>query len=240
MRTALLVAVLLSATAKAAEPRELLMFAAASTSNAVTEVVGAFEAKNPGVKVRTSFAGTNELLRQLQAGAKADLFLSADEASITRVKSHRQTVPLFSNALVVVVHSASTRTALVPDELPAMKRIAIADPLSVPAGKYAKAWLVAVGLWTELESKLIPSLDVRAALAAAEAGRVDAAIVYATDAASSKKVREVYRVPKEAAAVPIAYGLAQLGGSKDAALLYDFVKGADAAAVFARHGFVTK
>lgn len=229
---------MISATAIARDSRELLVFAAVSTATPVTELVRAFEAKHPAVKVRTSFAGTNELLRQLQSGARADLFLSADESSIVGVKALRKKVPLFSNALVVVVPASSAREKLLPSQLLSLRRVAVADPTSVPAGRYAKAWLQSQGLWSALEPTLVPVLDVKAALAAAEAGRVDAAIVYATDSAQSRKVREVHRVP-DAQAPAIAYGLVQLRAGADAAALYDFFAGAEASAVFVRHGFKT-
>lgn len=234
MRAFSLLTMLCAFCACAAEPRELLVFAAVSTAEAVTEVTAAFEREHPGVKVRTTFAGTNELLRQLRAGAKGELFLSADEASIHAVTAVRRTL-LLSNRLVVVVPLSSNWTALVPTQLPALRRIAVADPQSVPAGRYAKAWLEQQAVWSAIQDKLVPSLDVRAALAAAEAGRVDASIVYATDAAHSKKVREVLRAGDDAG---IVYGLAQVKDSVDAAALFDFFKGPAARSAFERHGFL--
>lgn len=238
MKFVLAALLLVCAHAMAGERESLLVFAAASTSDAVSEVTAAFEAKHPGVKVVCSFAGTNELVRQIKAGATADVVLAAEDAALKGLGASRLNEQLLSNTLVVVVPAASKRRELHPKELQALDRIAIADPLSVPAGKYAKAWLVQQGLWRDLEKRLIPALDVRAALAAAEAGRVDAAIVYATDAARSKKVREVWRVPREEGP-RIAYALGQRRGSKEAAALYDFFESEQAAEIFRRHGFLT-
>lgn len=234
----LAVALLCLGFTAAAQERDLLVFAAASTAEAVTEVTHRFEAGHRGAAVRTSFAGTNELVRQLQAGAKGDVLLSADDEAPARVRA-REHVALLSNTLVVVVPVASKLTALTPRELPSLRRIAVADPLSVPAGRYAQRWLERQALWGAVQDRLIPSLDVRAALAAAESGRVDAAVVYATDAARSQKVREVLRVRAEDAP-PIIYSLALVSQRADARALYRFMKGPEAAAVFRRHGFVVK
>jgi molybdate transport system substrate-binding protein len=229
-------AVLLSSLVATAADKSLLVFAAASTAGAVTSTSRDFQSSKH-VKVSASFAGTNELLRQLKAGAKADLFLAADEASVDALgKSALKRVALLSNELGVIVPSESPVKQLAPEELKAMKSLSLADPAGVPAGKYAKAWLEKKALWEGVAGRVIPALDARAALAAVESGRAAAGIVYATDAATSDKVRVVYRVPLSEGP-RIIYTLALLRDSPEAHGYFDYLQGDEARAVFSRLGF---
>jgi molybdate transport system substrate-binding protein len=121
-----------------------------------------------------------------------------------------------------------------------VKRLALADPAAVPAGLYAKAWLEKAGVWKELEPRVVPALDVRAALAAVEAGRVDAGIVYATDAAQSKRVRVVLTVP-EAEGPRVVYPVAALSQGKAPVVGRAFVRfltGDTTRSIFERYGFI--
>jgi molybdate transport system substrate-binding protein len=125
-------------------------------------------------------------------------------------------------------------------ELRGVKRLALADPAAVPAGLYAKAWLEKAGVWKELEPRVVPALDVRAALATVEAGRVEAGVVYATDAAASKRVRVVLTVP-EAEGPRIVYPVAALskGKAPEAGLAFvRFLQGDSARRIFERYGFL--
>jgi len=112
--------------------------------------------------------------------------------------------------------------------------LALADPEAVPVGIYARKWLEAEGVWTELKPKVVPTLDVRATLAAVESGAVEAGIVYRTDAAISKKVRVVFVVSNGPA---ITYSVAKLASSKSAQRFVDFATGEEGRAVFERRGF---
>jgi molybdate transport system substrate-binding protein len=135
---------------------------------------------------------------------------------------------------------ASKRTLAAPAELRGVKRLALADPAAVPAGVYAKAWLEKQGLWKELEARVVPALDVRAALAAVEAGRVDAGVVYATDAAQSKRVRVALAVP-EGEGPRIVYPVAALTrgkAPKGARAFVRFLQGEAARRAFERYGFI--
>jgi molybdate transport system substrate-binding protein len=126
-----------------------------------------------------------------------------------------------------------------PGDLATLGRIAVANPESVPAGVYARTWLQSLGLWERVKDKVVPTLDVRAALAAVEAGHVDAAIVYATDAAVAKRARVAYRVAPEQGP-PIVYVLAPLTTSTKAGArtLVRFLASRDAASTFEHFGFV--
>ncbi len=145
---------------------------------------------------------------------------------------------LLSNRLVVVVPAASKLSLASPADLKRARRIALAEPSSVPAGIYARKWLLGLGLWAELEPLLIPTLDVRAAMAAVASENVDAGIVYSTDAALSPRVRVAYEVPK-GEGPRIVYPVAVVGtpGREAAAKLVKFLQGPFARATFSRFGF---
>jgi molybdate transport system substrate-binding protein len=227
---------------RAAGAEELLVFAAASTAEALDEIGRAFSVES-GVTVRFSFAGSNDLARQIRLGAPADVFLSADRATMAPlVEIGRVAAPraLVSNQLVVVVPRASTLRLGAPADLVRARRLALADPTAVPAGVYARAWLQSIGLWPALRDKVVPALDVRAALAAVESGAVDAGVVYRTDAAHSTRARVAFEVSRDAGP-PITYMVAAVAGARHASAVAAFVRflgGAAARAIFTRHGFI--
>lgn len=243
MRTVLL-ALLLTLAFPAHAADKVLVFAAASTTEAVQELGKAFT-KQQGSPVEFAFGASSDLARQAVAGAPADVFLSADLAKMDQVEKAGlvqagSRVELLSNRLVVVVPVDSKLKVASVAELRGVKRLALADPAAVPAGLYAKTWLEKAGVWKDLEPRVVPSLDVRAALAAVEAGRVDAAVVYATDAALSKRVRVALTVP-EAEGPRVVYPVAALSKGKASAAGLAFVKflqGEAARKVFERYGFI--
>jgi molybdate transport system substrate-binding protein len=176
----------------------LLVFAAASTSDALTALGKLYEQKH-GAHVRFSWGASGDLARQIEAGAPADLFLSADRAKVDRLERGSHIAArrdLLRNRLVVVVPRSSTLEIKGPKDLAGVKRLAIGDPVSEPAGAYAREWLEGAGAWTEVSPRVIPTLDVRAALAAVEAESVDAAVVYRTDALVARNAKTIYE-PKE-------------------------------------------
>lgn len=226
--------------------RETLVFAAASLTDALTEVGEAFTAVGGG-PVSFHFAGSNTLAHQIAAGAPADLFLSAGPGPMDLLEGQGAVVPgsvrpLLSNRLVVVVSAESNLGLQRPSDLLTVNRLALADPAAgVPAGVYARQWLEREGLWEELRQRVVPALDVRAALAAVASGNVAAGIVYATDAASSERVRVVYRVPPERAP-RIVYELAEVAGgdppeSPARSAFEPFLVGDEAGRIFTRYGF---
>ena len=155
---------------------KVLLLAAASTTEAVDEVREAFVKLHPGVTVRTSFGGSSTLARQIEAGAEADLFLSANNQWVAYL-AEKQLVArkhsLLGNRLVVVVAADSKLEIRKPDDLlqVGVRRLALADPKSVPAGIYARQSLEALGLWKELRGKVAAALDVRQALKVCRNGR---------------------------------------------------------------------
>jgi molybdate transport system substrate-binding protein len=239
-----LVSLLLLVAPPARAAEKVLVFAAASTTDALRDIGQAFT-KETGHPVEFAFGASSDLARQALAGAPADVFLSADEARMEQVEKGGLLQPgtrrdVLANRLVVVVPVASKRTLAAPAELRGVKRLALADPAAVPAGVYAKVWLEKQGLWKELEARVVPALDVRAALAAVEAGRVDAGVVYATDATQSKRVRVAFSVP-EGEGPRIVYPVAALTRGKapeGARAFVRFLQGETARRAFERYGFI--
>ena len=242
-RASLVVALVLALAAGAHAAAELLVFAAASLTDATKDVGRAWEQQG-GERVTFNFGSSSDLARQIRAGAPADVFFAADtarmdeleQAGLVRRADRRD---LLSNLLAVVVPAGSTPTLARPDDLAGVRRLALADPQTVPAGIYARTWLQSLGLWETLREKVVPALDVRAALAAVESEHVDAAIVYRTDAAVSKRVRVAFTVPREAGP-RITYAMAPLGAAphRDARALAAYLAGPEARAVYERYGFL--
>jgi molybdate transport system substrate-binding protein len=241
MKNLLRASVLLAAAATASA-QELLVFGAASLTESLQEAGKQFEAQG-GPGVAFSFASSSDLARQIEAGAPADVFFSADtlkmdsveKAGLVRKADRRE---FLSNALVVVIPSDSTATVLSAKDLEKFPRIALADPKAVPLGVYARKWLTERGLWTAIEPKIIPTLDVRASLAAVAGGDVPAGIVYSTDAAISKDVKVVYIVKD---GPPITYSVAPVATSKNPAQAAKFVAFLDSPtgrAMFEKRGFL--
>jgi molybdate transport system substrate-binding protein len=139
---------------------------------------------------------------------------------------------------VVVVPASSGLVLGAPGDLVRVRRLALGDPQAVPAGVYARTWLESAGLWGSLADRVVPTLNVRAALSAVESGNVDAGVVYRTDATLTRRVRVAFEVPREQGP-RIVYVVAPLSGTGRAAR--DFVahlRSAEAARVFEKHGFL--
>ncbi len=225
---------------------EVTLFAAASLSDALREIAAEYEAAT-GDAVRLNLAGSSALARQIQAGAPADLFFAADEAKMDALQSDGLLLPgsrrpLLSNSLVIVVHAKNGAAIASPSDLaaPAVRRIALAEPSSVPAGIYARQFLENIRIWDQVSPKLVPTANVRAALAALESGNVEAAIVYRTDVRASANAAIAYQVPPSESPA-ISYPLAILQASKQpaaAARLALHLASPPAQAIFAQHGFL--
>lgn len=219
---------------------EILVFAAASLTESLEQIGREYQAKS-GVAVRFSFGASSDLARQIAAGAPADVFFSADtakmdgleKAGLVRREDRRE---FLSNWLAVVVPADSASRAAGPRDLIRFRRIALADPAAVPAGIYAKKWLESAGVWKDLGARVVPTLDVRAALAAVESGAVGAAIVYSTDARISRKVRVLFQASGDP---PILYSVSAVARARPAAREFvAFLQGKEALALFSRAGFV--
>jgi molybdate transport system substrate-binding protein len=239
----LCVASILAARAVPADREEIAVFAAASLADALTEAGSAWTDAS-GDRAVFNFGASSDLSRQIRAGAPADVFFSADGAQMDALEreglvraSDRH--DLLSNTLVVIVPTASTANVAAPRDLTAFRTIAVADPEAVPAGVYARAWLESLRLWKELAPRVVPTLHVRAALAAVESENAEAGIVYKTDAASSKRARIAFEVAREQGP-SIRYPVARLARSTRpaASAFVAWLRSADARALFTRRGFL--
>jgi molybdate transport system substrate-binding protein len=242
LSAALVLLLAVPGSAQAPAKREILVFAAASLSDALTEAGKTYEAGGGG-KVRFNFAASNDLARQIEAGAPAAVFISANQAQIERLEKAGKVRPgdasaLLGNTLVVIEpREGKPRPVGSARDLVGFERLSLADPAAVPAGVYTRTWLEHEGVWAQIAPKVVPALDVRAALAAVAAGNLPAGVVYATDARSSDKVRVVYRVPAEATPGLRYFTAPVAPGSPAVAAFMAFLKGPKARAIFARHGF---
>ena len=202
--------------------------------------------RSAGVHLVINLAASNVLARQINAGARVDLFISADDAQMDAVA--RQLLPgtrvmLVRNQLAVAVPRASTRSIRQVSDLldTGVRRIALGDPESVPAGVYARLYLERVGLWSALRPRLVPSASVRAALASVERGAADAAFVYRTDLSAAPRARLAFVVPVDDGP-PIGYPAAVVRTGHNvsgASQVLDVLRGAEALAVFRAAGFLT-
>lgn len=241
---AILLLALLATTAAAAD---LLVFAAASLKESLDENVKIFAAKT-GHNVRVSYAGSNALAKQLESGAPADLFISADEEwmdytaqrNLLAAGTRRDVV---TNSLVLVAPVDSTaKLSIAPGFGLAAAlqggRLALANPDAVPIGKYARAALTKLGVWGDIERTVTRSDNVRASLVLVARGEAPFGIVYATDAKAEPKVRIVDTF---AAGLhpPVVYPAAIVAGRQNPAsqALLEHLSGAEARAVWTRFGF---
>jgi molybdate transport system substrate-binding protein len=223
---------------------DLQVFAAASLTDALQELAAAYQTSS-GDTIVPNFGASSTLARQIQEGAPADLFLSADEEKMDGLEKRglllagtRKSV--LSNTLVVVVPVDSTLKINAPSDITKARVLALAEPQSVPAGIYAKQYLKSQKLWDKVIDRTVPTENVRAALAAVEAGNADAGIVYKTDAGISKKVKIAYEVPR-AEGPKISYPFAVLKASRqaDAARRFlAFLESPPALEVFRKYGFL--
>lgn len=239
------IALLLLLTATALRAADLTVHAAASLTDALKELAPIYE-KASGDKLFFNFNASSALARQIQEGAPGDVFFSADEAKMDALDkagfiAAGTREDLLGNALAIVVPSDSALAIASAADLarPEIKKIAIGEPSTVPAGIYAKAYLTRLGLWDQLLPKMTPTENVRAALAAVESGNVEAGVVYKTDALISKKVKIATEAPA-AEGPKIVYPAAALKESRSPAQarkLLTFLGGGEARAVFKRYGF---
>ena len=227
---------------------EIEVFAASSLSDALKEISASYETES-GDKILLNFAASDTLATQIQAGASADIFFSADEAKMNYlefkgliVKETRK--DLLSNGLAIVVPAKSCLALTSATQLGDSKiqKIALGQPLSVPAGIYARIYLEKIGVWDKIKLRVVPFESVRATLTDVETGKVDAGIVYKTDALISKKVKVAYEVPVAEGPV-IAYPVALVKTSQHAAAaqkFLDYLATDSSLKVFEKYGFIVK
>jgi len=237
-------ATLLLQTANGAEVN---VYAAASLTDVLKEIAANYE-KQSSDKIVFNFGASSILARQIIERAPADIFFSADEAKIDILQIGGLIVndtrrDMLSNSLVIVVPNDSKLAIASPNDLlTKTQKIAIAEPRAVPAGIYTKEYLSGLGLWEKLKPKIVPTENVRAALAAVESGNVDVGFVYKTDADISKKVKIAFSVPIEKGPA-IRYPVAIVKESKNRVGAENFLRylqSDNARKLFERYGFIVK
>jgi molybdate transport system substrate-binding protein len=242
-----LAALLLALAAPLAHADKVTVYAAASLRESLEAAARAYESAS-GDKVTVSYAASNALARQIEAGAPADVFMSADTDWVDYLESRNLVAPgsrrnLLANDLVLIAPAASRLSMkLAPgvDIASALggKRIALANPAAVPAGKYAKAALTSLGAWKALEGQVAAAENVRAALVFVARGETPLGVVYRTDALAESQVRIVDAFP--AGTHPaIVYPLVKLRRSATPAAdaFAEYLASPAARAIFGRFGF---
>ncbi|MFZ7125653.1 MAG: molybdate ABC transporter substrate-binding protein [Desulfobacterales bacterium] len=234
-----------------ADSGSVTVFAAASTTNAVTEVGRIFMERNPERFV-TSFASSSTLAKQIENGAPADVFISAnrkwmDYLEEKRLVEKETRLDLLGNRIVLIVPADSpvNDVRITPDfdlaGLVADGHMSMGDPDHVPAGIYGRQALESLGVWTSVESRVARSKDVRAALALVERGEAPVGLVYATDAAISDKVRVAGIFPEDSHP-PIVYPVAVVSEKRTPATdrFMELLRSPEARSVFEKYGFTVR
>lgn len=244
-------AVAVSLTGQAMAAEKVTVFAAASLTNALQDIATQYQ-KQHGVEVVASFASSSVLARQIDQGAPADLFISADQQWMDEVVAKQSVIAstrrtLLGNDLVLIApksaaaHSVTLNAQTDWKSLLKGERLATGDPDHVPAGIYAKEALQKLGAWDTLSPVLAPASNVRAALALVERNEAPYGIVYGSDAVASQQVQVVGRFPEDSHK-PVEYPLAIVKEHQNATVeaFYRYLQGPDAAAVFKQYGFTPK
>jgi molybdate transport system substrate-binding protein len=236
-----------AALAADAPEKPVTAFAAASLTNVMDELGREFT-KAGGPPVRFSFAASSTLARQIESGAPAGLFVSADREWMDYLEQRGLIDPstrrdLLSNRLALIAPADSSVSLTIEPNFPLAAaldggRLATGDPDNVPVGRYARSALTSLGVWNDVADRLVRAEDVRTALAFVARGEAPLGIVYATDARIEKKVRLVGLFP-ESSHPPITYPMALTkAAGADAARFAEFIQGDASRAVFERYGFV--
>lgn len=227
------------------------VFAAASTTNAVTEIGGIFS-KHTHVSVRPSFASSSTLAKQIENGAPADIYISANVKWMNYLEQKQiietgSRIDLLSNRIVLIVPADSNvnRVQIAPGfdllSIVGDSRLSMGDPDHVPAGIYGKQALRRLGVWDPVERHVARSKDVRAALALVERGEAPIGLVYATDAAITEKVKVVATFP-QTSHPPIIYPVALVAGRRSPATdrFMALLRSPEARTVFEKYGFLVR
>lgn len=244
----LTVSLSIAADSAKSDPASVTVFAAASLKNALDSASASYE-KSSGNKTVISYAASSALAKQIEQGAPADIFISADLewmdylAKAKLIKDDSRAI-LLGNRLVLIAPASSTVSLKIEKDFALAGtlgggRLAVGDVKAVPAGKYAAAALQKLGVWAAIEPKLAPAENVRAALALVARGEAPLGIVYETDAAAEPKVKIVGVFPEDTHP-PIIYPIAITAATKsaDAASAFiGYLRSSDGQAAFAKQGF---
>jgi molybdate transport system substrate-binding protein len=227
------------------EKVELTVSAAASLTDALGEIRKSFEEENKNIKLIYNFGSSGTLQQQILQGAPVDLFFSASPDKFNQLteKGHineQSSIDLVTNEIVLIApDDKKNEVNSFGDLRGSAKKISIGIPESVPAGKYAKEMLETIGMWNEIEDKIVYAKDVRQVLTYVETGNVDAGIVYKTDAILSKKVN-IIASAKEGAHTPIIYPLGIVSDTtypKEAKIFYQYMQSQEALRILEKYGF---
>src|ERR1700732_5015436 len=231
-----------------AQTRDLLVFGAASLKNALDDANAQYQ-HNAGHKIVVSYGASSALAKQIENGAPADIFISADLDWMDYAAEHKLIKPetrfnLLGNKLVLIAPADSRIDLTIAPNFPLAQalgndRLAMAEPSAVPAGKYGKAALEALGVWPSVASKIAPAQDVRAALLFVSRGEAPLGIVYQTDAAADKSVKIGGAFP-ESTHPSIIYPIAVTTASTNPGAVdyIGFLKSPAARPAFEKQGFV--
>jgi len=225
---------------------DINMCVAASLKEGVTEISDAFAKKNPGVLFRSNFGASGALAKQIENGAPADLFFSANVEWMDYLKAKKfmdeKNIAIFAYNVLVFVGKPGLKVSGLND-LAKLEKIAIGSPSSVPAGEYAIGALKKAGLDKELEGKLVMAKDVRACLMYADRGEVDGAFVYKTDAEEMATTAKVLFVVPQDLYPRVTYPVGvTASGSKTpkAVAFFKFLQSDEAREILAKHGFAVR
>jgi molybdate transport system substrate-binding protein len=229
------------------QPRDVVVFAAASLKNALDDIAAQYQ-RETGIHVTISYGASSALAKQVEAAAPADMFISADLDWMNYVAVHklikRQTrLNLLGNSIVLIAPTDSTATATIGPDFPLASllgngRLVMADPNSVPAGKYAKAALEKLGVWASVADRIAAAEDVRAALLLVSRGECPLGIVYKTDAAADPGVKILGTFPANTHP-PIVYAMALVATSTnlDGVAFAAYLRSPAARPLFEKQGF---
>jgi molybdate transport system substrate-binding protein len=238
--------ILTSSPVSAQSNNNLLISAAASLKEALEEIKPLYQQSKPNVNINYNFGSSGALQQQIEQGAPADIFISAAKKQVDALEQKGLLVPgtrniIAKNRLVLVVpKNVVGITSFYGLKDAKVKKIAIGEPRSVPAGQYAQQVLEKLKIWSEIKSKLVFANNVRQVLASVESGNADAGLVYITDAKISDKVKVVVTADEKYHS-PIIYPLAVVKRSKnvDAAKEFSqFLSSNQAKTVFKKYGFI--
>lgn len=220
--------------------------AAASLTEAFTDMESKFETENPGIDVNFNFGGSGNLRKQIEGGAPADVFASADEGQMNTLANetlidNSSRKDFVKNSLVLIVPANSSLNITGVKDLtdPKVEKIGIGNPDTVPVGNYTRTAMTEAGLWSQLENKAIPAEDVKQVLVYVERGEVDAGFVYMTDAMTADP-GSIKIVTNVSVSTPVNYPIAIVSSSehkKDAQEFIDFVTGKEGQETLKKYGF---
>jgi len=234
------------ASAVRAQHTDVTVSAAISLKDALDDIKGAYASQAPGVSLAMNYGASGTLQLQIEQGAPVDVFVSAAPKQMDTLESKGLLLEgtrkdLLGNGIVLILPADSTLGLSTFQDLlkPEVKKVALGEPVAVPAGQYAQEVLTHYGIYDQVNAKAVLAKDVRQVLTYVETDNVDAGVVYTTDALSTNKVKIVATAPPESHE-PVIYPVAVVKATKDAAAakaFENFLSGPQARAIFEKYGF---